>query len=125
MTDPISSLSPTLAVSGAVTGQVGTASAVAATASTTTDAIGDSSQSVAAPKTGAPDLHELAVTLNQHAQELQTSLHFQVDKITGQMVISVIDTQDNQVLMQVPNPEALAVAQSLEHLKMQLMNKTA
>lgn len=73
----------------------------------------------------SPDLHALAATLNQRADELQTSLHFQVDKVTGQMVISVIDSQTNQVLMQVPGEEALAIAQSLEHSQLQLMKQSA
>ena len=78
-----------------------------------------------AAKANPPDLHVAVAVLNQHAQDLQTSLHFRVDQITGQLVISVIDTQDNRVLMQVPGEEALAIAQSLEHLHMQLMKQSA
>lgn len=75
--------------------------------------------------TAGQDLDSLAQSLNQHAQDLQTSLRFQVDKVTGQMVISVIDTQNNQVLLQIPGQEALAVAQSLQRLDPRLMDKTA
>ena len=71
------------------------------------------------------DLESIAAALNQRAQDLQTSLHFQVDHVTGQLVISVIDTQDNRVLMQAPSQEALAIAQSLERLQMQLMKQSA
>lgn len=111
MTDPISSTSPITAA---------TASTSAAPAATTAD-----SAAPAQEPAQAPDLHGLAASLNQHAQDLQTSLHFQVDGITGQLVISVIDTKDNQVLMQVPSEEALAVAQSIERLHPQLMRKSA
>jgi flagellar protein FlaG len=72
-----------------------------------------------------PDLQAVSDALNQHALDLQTSLRFQVDKITNQLVISVIDTQNNQLLMQIPSQEALAIAQSLEKLQAQLLNKQA
>lgn len=109
MTDPINSISPV-------------APATVQTSAAPTAATADSAAQPPAP---APDLHGLAAALNQHAQELQTSLHFQVDGITGQLVISVIDTKDNQVLMQVPSEEALAVAQSIERLHPHLMRKSA
>jgi flagellar protein FlaG len=109
MTDPISGISPIPAAP---------AHAAAAPAPAAAEP--------AAPAPAlAPDLHGLAAALNQHAQELQTSLHFRVDGITGQLVISVIDTKDNQVLMQVPGEEALAIAQSLERLHPQLMKQSA
>ncbi|MBL6750915.1 MAG: flagellar protein FlaG [Nevskia sp.] len=72
-----------------------------------------------------PDLQAVSSALNQHAQDLQTSLRFQVDKLTHQLVISVIDTQNEQVLMQIPGEEALAIAQSLEKLQAQLLDKQA
>jgi flagellar protein FlaG len=86
-----------------------------------------SAASAAAPsrEPAAPDLQAAVAALNQHAQERQTSLHFQVDKITGQMVVSVIDTQNNQLLLQIPSQSALAVAQGLELEQLHLMNKTA
>jgi uncharacterized FlaG/YvyC family protein len=74
---------------------------------------------------GAGDLQAIAAELNQHAQETQTDLRFQVDKITGQEVISVIDAQNNQVLLQIPGPQALATAQSLQRLRLQLMDQQA
>lgn len=72
-----------------------------------------------------PDLEAVSAALNQHAQGLQTSLRFQVDKLTHQLVISVIDTQNEQLLMQIPSEEALAIAQSLEKFQAQLLDKQA
>jgi flagellar protein FlaG len=112
MADPISSISP-----------AAPAPAQAAAAAPAVAAAGSAAEAQASAQ--APDLHGLAAALNQHAQDLQTSLHFQVDGVTGQLVISVIDTRDNQVLMQVPSEEALAVAQSIERLHPQLMRKSA
>jgi flagellar protein FlaG len=81
----------------------------------------------AAGDTSAAGLTALADKLNQHLQSQQTptSLRFQVDKITGEMVISVIDTEDNKVLLQIPSEESLAVAQSLERLQAQLLSQKA
>jgi len=123
MTDPIGGAIPLPALSGD-TGQAGVAPAAEGPAAA------NAAVSITAPpgdakQASAQEMQALAAALNQHVQDLQTSLHFQVDKITGQMVLSVIDTQNNQVLMQVPSPEALAIAQSLQRFKLQLMNQTA
>src|SRR5579859_8115695 len=67
------------------------------------------------------DLHAIAEALGKAFQPTQTDLHFQVDKITGQMVISVIDAQDGKTLLQIPGEEALAVAQSLEQQQARLI----
>ncbi|MFI4979182.1 MAG: flagellar protein FlaG [Nevskiales bacterium] len=112
MTDPISSV----VAAAAPRGSAGGTPNIPAAATTA----GQQHPGTAA----APDLHDLAAALNQRAQDLQTSLHFRVDQITGQLVISVVDTQDNQVLLQVPGQEALAVAQSLERMQIQLMKQS-
>lgn len=77
------------------------------------------------PAQAPPDLQQVAAALNQYAQDLHLSLHFQVDRTTGQMVLSVIDTQNNQLLLQVPNEEALAIAQSLARMQAQLLQQKA
>jgi flagellar protein FlaG len=115
MTDPISSLNLTTALPGRGAGQAGSPAAQAPDAGGATET----------QQAGTPDLQAIATALNQRAQDLQTNLHFQVDKITGEMVLSVIDTQNDQVLLQVPSPQALAIAQSLQELKMQLMDQKA
>lgn len=115
MTDPINGISATVAVSATLTGTVAAPPAAGATVPP------DAPQ---APGASA-DPHAIAAVLNQHAQDLQTSLHFKVDGVTGQLVISVVDTTDNQVLLQIPSQEALAIAQSLERMHPQLMSKTA
>jgi flagellar protein FlaG len=120
MTDPISSLNPGTALPGSAAGQAG-----ASAAQRPGEAGAKETQQIEAQQAGTPELQAIAATLNQRAQDLQTDLRFQVDKLTGEMVISVIDTQNNQVLLQVPGPEALAIAQSLQRLKMQLMDQKA
>jgi len=125
MTDPIGGVGSMAALPGGAT-NAGAMPVVELAPSTTADSsIAAAAQPEAAPQASQAEMHALAAALNQHVQDLPTSLHFQVDRITGQMVLSVIDTQSNQVLMQVPSPEALAIAQSLQRLKVQLMNQTA
>ena len=110
MTDPISA-----------TGAVAAVSAVNPAGDARTpllQPVGQTAEPTAATSVPTePTEHELqaaADSLNHQAQQLQTSLHFQVDHITGQMVISVVDSQDGKVLMQVPSAEALSIAQSLQ-----------
>jgi uncharacterized FlaG/YvyC family protein len=86
---------------------------------------------VAAPEHAAPagdvkaDLQAVAESLRQAFQPVQTDLRFQVDKVTGQMVISVIDAQDGKTLLQIPDAEALAIAQSLEQRQASLIQRQA
>ncbi|MDR3416476.1 MAG: flagellar protein FlaG [Nevskia sp.] len=106
-------------------GAAGTAGPAAGVPAPVADVAQAAAAAAAQKQQAAPDLHDVASALNQYAQDMHTSLHFQVDHTTGQLVISVIDTQTNQVLMQVPNEEALAIAQSLAHMQAQLLQRKA
>jgi flagellar protein FlaG len=129
MSDPITSITPATFPTGGGTGAAVALAASMAAAVTPSPPQADASppagQPPGSPQTGGADLQAMADALNQRAQDLQTSLHFQVDKITGQEVMSVIDTQTNQVLLQVPSEEALAIAQSLERMQAQLLDQKA
>jgi uncharacterized FlaG/YvyC family protein len=79
-----------------------------------------------APAAAAPvDLKAVAEALSKAFHPTQTDLRFQVDKLTGQMVISVIDAQDGKTLLQIPDQEALAVAQSLAESQAHLIQRQA
>jgi len=80
---------------------------------------------VPAGKAPGADMQAVTDALNAKAQELQTSLRFQIDKTTGRTVISVIDDLDGKVLIQIPDEEALAVAQSLQRMQAQLVQQRA
>jgi len=123
MTDPISSIIQSVLAPAPATNRAGDAGNAAAAGAQPPG--NDASVAAKPSQSTLPALQAVAAALNQHAQNLQTSLHFQVDKITGQLVVSVIDTQNNQLLLQIPGQEALAIAQSLEPLQMQLMKQTA
>ncbi len=114
MTDPITNNSIS---------QVASLSAAAATGQSAVPVPPQAVQDTGQDKTR---LQDVATTLNQHVQHLQTSLHFQIDQVTGQLVMSVLDTETQKILLQVPGAQALAIAQSLQHLlHPQLMNETA
>jgi flagellar protein FlaG len=115
-------------IPGISTGVVAVAALVTAAPAGATAATqsGAAAAPVAVPAAATQELHATAAALNKYVQDQQLSLHFQVDKVTGQMVLSVIDAQTRQVLLQVPGQEALAIAQSLQQLmKPNLMDKTA
>jgi flagellar protein FlaG len=113
MTDPLGSSTNTIVVPAAAAQPVPAAAAVAA------------QPQAQAPAQPAPDLQAVAEALRQAFQPVQTDLHFQVDKVTGQLVISVIDAQDGKTLLQIPGEEALAIAQSLEQRQASLIQRQA
>lgn len=116
MSDPVSGI--TAATPPAVATPVPAPAAVPASSS--------SSSSSSAPAAGVPaDLHSVADVLSKAFQPAQTDLHFQVDRITGQLVISVIDAQDGKTLLQIPGEEALAIAQSLQQMQANLLQRRA
>lgn len=114
MADSISAVgavAPIAASAGVATPVAASPAAVAAAAAPDTAA-------PARPANSAPaspaEVQATVDALNKAIEPLQTDLHFQVDKVTGQLVVSVIDQQDGKVLLQVPSQEALSIAQSLE-----------
>lgn len=113
MTDPLGSATSTVVVPAAAA-PLPAAAAVAA-----------SPKPPAPPSPAPPDLQAIAASLRQAFQPVQTDLHFQVDKVTGQMVISVIDAHDGKTLLQIPGEEALAIAQSLEQRQASLIQRQA
>jgi flagellar protein FlaG len=123
MTDPVSGIAAATPLT----------SFMAGTAQPAVAAVPDQSQPAAAsaPASPAPygqvpaSLQAVAQALTQAFQPTQTDLRFQVDKVTGQMVISVIDAHDGKTLLQIPGEEALAIAQSLEQLQAHLIQRQA
>jgi flagellar protein FlaG len=51
--------------------------------------------------------------LNEHLQIEQRELQFTIDKDSGHTVIKVIDIQTKEIIRQIPNEEAIKVAQRL------------
>lgn len=54
-----------------------------------------------------------------------SALQFVVDPDTKAVVVRLVDTQDNQVLRQVPSEEMLAIAKSIERMELALLRNQA
>ena len=77
------------------------------------------------PAATEQQLKSAAAAIAGSSEAKQTDLRFQIDKVTQQLVMSVIDSKDGRVLLQVPGPEALSIAQSLETRQLQLLDRKA
>jgi flagellar protein FlaG len=51
--------------------------------------------------------------LSAHVQNLQRSLHFSVDKASGDTVVRVIDMETHEVIRQIPSEEVLIIAERM------------
>ncbi|HEY7176027.1 MAG TPA: flagellar protein FlaG [Micromonosporaceae bacterium] len=60
------------------------------------------------------DVAKAVERLNELMANHQRSLRFQIDASSGRTVITVINDATNEVIRQIPSPELLKIAQSLE-----------
>ena len=63
--------------------------------------------------------------LNRYVAGTRTDLRFAVDTDAGQLVVSIIDAENGQVLRQMPSVEALRIARYLEHDRLGLIRQRA
>lgn len=87
-------------------------------------------ETAAAVKSAAPlptlDQVAQAVThLNQSAQAKSQGLEFSIDKDSKRTIVKVIDQTTKEVLRQIPSPEVLELAKSLDETKSLLSKQTA
>lgn len=61
-------------------------------------------------------LEKVVSQLKEYVQNLQRDMDFQVDDVTGRVVITVIDSHTNTVIRQIPTEEALAISRHLAEL---------
>jgi len=62
----------------------------------------------------AEKLHVAVSQINDYVQNLQRNLQFSVDEVTGKDVVTIIDSETEQVIRQIPSEEILEVARHLE-----------
>lgn len=61
---------------------------------------------------------KLAVAdVNKVIKTLNASLEFQVDEATGMNVVKVVDTDNNEVIRQIPSEEVLVIAKAIDKLQ--------
>jgi flagellar protein FlaG len=77
--------------------------------------------SSAQPATGAErqavsaaDLRGAIAEANDHLRQIDSELTFQLDDETGRVIARLIDRNTGEVLRQVPNKEALALAHAMK-----------
>ena len=67
-----------------------------------------------APAPSAEEVREAADKINKVLQSLVSSnLQFSVDQDSGQTIVRVVDVETKELIRQIPNEEALAIAKSL------------
>lgn len=78
------------------------------------------------PAVSAADVREAADKINKVLRTLvSSSLEFSVDQDSGQTIVRVVDVETKDVIRQIPNEEALAIAKSLGKLQGLLIQQKA
>jgi flagellar protein FlaG len=74
-------------------------------------------EEVASQQNIRENLESTVNQLNDIAQSIQRDLKFSVDESSGQTIISVVDTQSQEVIRQIPPDYVLNVRENIESLK--------
>lgn len=79
-----------------------------------------------APAASAEEVRAAADKINKALQNLvSSSLEFSVDQDSGRTIVRVVDVETKDVIRQIPNEEALAIAKSLDKLQGVLIRQKA
>jgi flagellar protein FlaG len=81
----------------------------------------DSTQSVSQDDS-AQNLQGAVSQINDYVQNLQRSLLFTVDEASGKDVVTVLDSETEEVIRQYPSEEVLAIARRLAEQKDEQLN---
>ena len=60
-------------------------------------------------------VQEAVAQLNDYIQSVQRDLEFNIDKESGRMVVSVLDTSTKEIIRQIPDEMALKLARNLQN----------
>ena len=71
-------------------------------------------QTPAAPPVEIRKIESVTRQIDSFLRNMNKSLQFRVDESTGQMIVSICDSETGEVLRQVPGEEALRIAQNIE-----------
>ena len=70
-----------------------------------------------AVQNNAENLQEAINRVSRFTQNLQRDLQFRVDELTGKQVVTVIDSETQEVIRQIPSEEMLELSHNLEQLR--------
>jgi flagellar protein FlaG len=76
-------------------------------------AVEQNSQNKQETQNQAENLQVAVSQINDYVQSLQRNLQFTVDDITGKDIVTVVDTETEQVIRQIPSEEVLEVARRI------------
>ncbi len=62
------------------------------------------------------ELRRVVEEMNDHLQQSQRSLEFTVDDDSGKTVVKVIDSENQQVIRQIPSEEMVEIARKLKEM---------
>lgn len=62
---------------------------------------------------GQQQLQEAVLRINDYVQNVQRSIRFSVDEVSGKDVVTVLDKQTDEVIRQIPIEEVLVFARNL------------
>ncbi len=74
-------------------------------------------------KQDARSVDQAVSELREFVQNVRRNLDFQVDDVTGRVIVKVIDANSNEVIRQIPSEEMLALAQRLTVLEDEKMRQ--
>lgn len=64
--------------------------------------------------TSLKDINQVVEELNNKVQNIRRELHFAVDDESGYTIITVVDTESEEVIRQIPSEEVVALSRHLE-----------
>ncbi len=79
----------------------------------------------AAPVPTQAQVKEAVANINKSLQTLSQDVVFSVDHDSHRTIVKVIDQKTNEVLRQIPTPEALDIAKALDRVSGLLIKQTA
>ena len=74
-------------------------------------------QNASQPEPSIEQLRQAVNQINENIQSVNKDVQFSIDHQSGRVVVKVVDTQNNQVIRQIPSKETLAVAEALGKLQ--------
>ncbi|NVK03034.1 MAG: flagellar protein FlaG [Oceanospirillaceae bacterium] len=76
-----------------------------------------------AVESSAERLQKAAEQLNQLMQNGQRRLNFSVDENSNQVIVKVVDKTSQEVIRQIPGPEAIKIAENLDQVMGVIFNR--
>jgi len=64
-------------------------------------------------KVDAEDVVQAVIDITEYVQNVSRDLQFQVDKQTGDTIVTVIDTETKEIIRQIPSEEIVAMARHI------------